>query len=262
MNTTPSSPAAATSAPLELWDFSFSMYPEKLRWALDFKKIPHRRHTLMPGPHALKLYPRFKQKSLPVLVSGDIVLKDSVPALAWLEQKFPAPALLPNDPGLKVRALAVAKKFDALGPITRRALFAELLPHAEYMAEVWSAGQPEAARTRYRAMFPWLVRPLMKLSMGITAAGAHDGRQHTRTALDFVAQHSRETGYLAGARFTLADLTAATILATTVVPPELGLPQPQPAGLLRWQAYWKGHPGLDYVRRIWRDHRGSSAAVP
>ena len=32
-----------------LWQYSFSNYNEKARWALDFKRIPHRRRSVMPG---------------------------------------------------------------------------------------------------------------------------------------------------------------------------------------------------------------------
>ena len=34
-----------------LWQFKYSHYNEKARWALDFKRIPHRRRSLLPGLH-------------------------------------------------------------------------------------------------------------------------------------------------------------------------------------------------------------------
>ncbi len=36
---------------LELLQFRHSPYNEKARWALDFKQLPHRRRSLLPGPH-------------------------------------------------------------------------------------------------------------------------------------------------------------------------------------------------------------------
>src|SRR5262249_52307823 len=36
----------------ELWQILVSMYPEKARWALDCKRVPHIRYSLLPGPHA------------------------------------------------------------------------------------------------------------------------------------------------------------------------------------------------------------------
>ena len=36
---------------IELLQFRHSPYNEKVRWALDLKRVPHRRHSLLPGPH-------------------------------------------------------------------------------------------------------------------------------------------------------------------------------------------------------------------
>ena len=35
-----------------LLQFTFSHYNEKARWALDFKRVPHVRRSLIPGPHS------------------------------------------------------------------------------------------------------------------------------------------------------------------------------------------------------------------
>jgi glutathione S-transferase len=36
---------------IELLQFRHSPYNEKVRWALDLKRVPHRRRSLLPGPH-------------------------------------------------------------------------------------------------------------------------------------------------------------------------------------------------------------------
>jgi glutathione S-transferase len=36
---------------IELLQFRHSPYNEKVRWALDLKRLPHRRRSLLPGPH-------------------------------------------------------------------------------------------------------------------------------------------------------------------------------------------------------------------
>ena len=37
-----------------LWHIPLSHYNEKVRWALDYKRIPHRRRSLLPmGPRSL-----------------------------------------------------------------------------------------------------------------------------------------------------------------------------------------------------------------
>ncbi len=37
-----------------LWQVQVSHYVEKVRWALDYKRIPHVRRSLLPGLHAVK----------------------------------------------------------------------------------------------------------------------------------------------------------------------------------------------------------------
>ena len=37
-----------------LWQLQISHYVEKVRWALDYKRVPHVRRTLLPGLQAVK----------------------------------------------------------------------------------------------------------------------------------------------------------------------------------------------------------------
>jgi glutathione S-transferase len=126
----------------------------------------------------------------------------------------------------------------------------------------FATGLAEWQQKLYVRAFPG-IRVIMILDMQINATGAEAGRALTQEALDFVAQHSAQTGYLVGDRFGIADLTAATILWPTCLPPEypVAVPEPRPAGWLHWLDRWQNHAGCDYVRRIYREHRGVSAAL-
>lgn len=247
----------------ELWHMPFSMYPEKARWALDYKRVPHVRHSLLPGPHAVQLIARFGQKAMPILRHEGKVQKNSAAVLDYVERTWPDPPLYPDDPALRERALEIQKWFDdEVGPALRRAVFHEWLPHTEYSARRIAAGRSEWQQKLYVSAFP-AVRVIMMLDMQINAAGAEAGRVRTQEALDFVAKNAERTGYLVGDRFSVADLTAATILMATCLPPEypVEIPRPLPSGWERWLERWQNHPGCEYVRRIYREHRGVSAAV-
>ena len=247
----------------ELWQIRFSMYPEKARWALDYKAVPHVRHSVLPGPHVVQLMPRFGQKSMPILRHQGRVLKDSAAVLEYLEEAYPNSPLFPTDPQQRARAMEIERWFDdEVGPALRRACFHELLPHTEYAARRFSHGLPEWRQKLYVAAFPG-VRAVMRMDMRISAAGAEAGRALTQEGLDFVARNSERTGYLAGDRFSVADLTAATILFPTCFPPEypVPVPTPLPEGWQRWAERWQKHPGREYVRRIYRQHRGQSVAI-
>lgn len=247
----------------ELWQMRFSMYPEKARWVLDYKGVPHSRRSLLPGPHVPQLFLRFGQKAMPVLRHQGQVMKSSAAVVDYLERQWPSPALYPSDPAPRERALEIQAWFDdEIGPAVRRAAFYEWLPHTTYAARCFADGAPEWQQKLYVLSFP-LIRSVMKLDMGIDADGAEHGRKLTEKALDFVAQHSSQTGYLVGDHFSIADVTAATVLQLCCLVPEypVEVPEPRPEGWQRWLERWDEHPGCEYVRRMYRDHRGKSAEI-
>lgn len=247
----------------ELWQMRLSMYPEKARWALDYKHVPHIRHSLLPGPHVVQLIARFGQKAMPILRHEGKVLKNSAAVLDYVEKTWPASPLYPRDPALRGQALEIQKWFDEkIGPGVRRACFHEWLPHTDYSARRIATGLSERQQKLYAWVFP-AIRAIMMLDMKINAASAEAGCTLTREALDFVAENSQRMGYLVGDQFSVADLTAATILMPTCLPPEypVEFPKPLPSGWQHWLERWKGHAGCEYVRRIYREHRGAIAAV-
>ena len=254
--------SAATQLPLELWQFRLSMYPEKARWALDYKGIPHVRRSCLPGPHIAVLVPRFRQKALPILTHGKSVIKGSAGISDYLEQAFPEPALYPADPALRARALELQTWFDDAGAHVRRAYFRDFLPSGAYAADLFSAGYPPLLRTLYRLAFPG-TRMVMKLDMMITDRGADEGLRRTQEALDIVIKNRGPAGYLVGDRFSVADLAAAVILQPVALPEEypVAFSQPRPPGLEKWLARWAAHPGIEWVREMYRRHRGQSAAT-
>ena len=82
----------------ELYDFRFSHYSEKARWALDFKGVPYTPRHLLPGFHlrtTRKLAPR---SCVPILKTDGAVIQDSTEIIDFLEQTFPDRSLTPPDP--------------------------------------------------------------------------------------------------------------------------------------------------------------------
>ncbi|TJY60025.1 glutathione S-transferase family protein [Sinimarinibacterium sp. CAU 1509] len=247
---------------IELWAFNFSMYPEIVRWALEHKGLDYSTHTLLPGPHVMQLLPRYGQRTVPVMKDGDQLFKQTLPMLEYLESQYPQHPLLPESPQQREQAWAIARRFaDKDGPWVRLAAFHDLLPHASYMARLWSQPFPTWARVAYVASFPVLVRPAMRATMGITAARAQHGVDITRAALDFIAEQTRDRDYLVGERFSIADLVAASVLFLTDFAPEYPVtpPQPYPAGLRRWLKRWDSHPGTAWVHRMYGLHRNRAA---
>lgn len=249
--------APMVESPIELHQFTRSHFNEKVRWALDFKKIPHVRIGYLPGPHALMIRRLSGQGQVPVLRMDGRVLCGSAHILDMLEQRFPTPALYPADAASRNEALALQARLDAeLGPEVRRAFFDAALDEGVYVAQAFDSDKPAWKRRAYEAAFP-LVRSVMKKSMNITPETGQRARQRVDGLLDFLAEQSAATGYLVGDRFTVADLTAAALLGPVapVEHPDMKPVEPRPPRLTALCAAWSGHPGMAWAMEIWRKHR-------
>jgi glutathione S-transferase len=78
--------------------------------------------------------------------------------------------------------------------------------------------------------------------------------------LDRIVAELGPNGYLVDSRFTVADLAAAALLFPLAWPAELqyDYPDPPPSKLIESLS---GHPGVDWIREIYRRHRGRSSAI-
>jgi len=107
----------------ELYDFTFSHYSEKARWALDFKGIPYTPRHLLPGFHlrtTRKLAPR---SSVPILKTDDAVIQGSAEIINFLDETFPSRSLTPPDPQDASAAIEWEKYLDVEIGVTLRLWF-------------------------------------------------------------------------------------------------------------------------------------------
>lgn len=247
-----------SSEPIELLQFRWSHYNEKARWALDWKRVPHRRRSLLPGPHGPLVMRLTRKTQVPVVRFGREVVAGSAAIIEALERRFPDPPLLPTDLAAREEALALERHFDdEVGPAVRCGIFGHLLETPAYVAWIFSNDRSTLTQAGYRALLP-LTRVIMARSMGIRGPASIEAAcEATQRALDLVAERSAHTGHLVGDAFTAADLTAASLLAPAVGPdhPEMSLPEPRPDALRRWLGRFAGHPGAAWVRETYRRHR-------
>ncbi len=205
-------------APPVLWQFRFSHFNEKARWALDWKGIAHVRRSLLPGFHVPRVLWMTGQKSVPVLVLDGETIHDSI--------------------------------------------FHELLPETEFAAAAFTLGCGPSTRRLYRALFP-AMRVVMNADMKINAASAARSQEKVLAALDRLEAELQPSGYLVGDRFSVADLTAAALLAPVVFPPEFPYapPGPLPAPVARWRDSLASRPACRWAGEMYRRHRGTSAEI-
>lgn len=247
----------------ELWQFTSSHFNEKARWALDFKRVAHIRHSLIPGFHVPVVKRMTGKTQVPVLKLNGVAVSDSSRIIEALESAYPEPALYPSDPVERRRALELEDFFDEeLGPYIRRWVFFMILPYPAFVRAAFVSHASAAARLAHRAMAP-IIGSLMRRQMDITPASAAVARGKTLKAMDRLEQELRPSGYLAGDRFTVADLTAAALLSPIARPPEFpyktALPMPEPFAKIRDDL--ASHRAVMWTLQTYARHRGKSAEV-
>jgi glutathione S-transferase len=119
-----------------LSQLQISHHNEQVRWALDYKRVPQIRHSLLPGLHIRKAKRLTRDTSTtPVLTIDRRSIGDSTRIIPAIKEGWPQPPLDPEDEAQRHRALELKKFFDErLGPHSRRAVYHELLPHPALVA--------------------------------------------------------------------------------------------------------------------------------
>ena len=249
-----------------LWQLEISHYNEKVRWALDYKHVPHIRRSLLPGLHMVKAKRLTGDTSTtPVLTIDGRSIGDSTRIIAAIEERWPQPPLYPEDPAQRGRALELEDFFDEqLGPHLRRAAYAELLPRPDLVRPLFSHGQPRPARILLRAGFPAL-RAAMRRKFEIDAESAAASRAKMSAAMDRLEREISPSGFLVGESFTVADLTAAALFYPVAHAPEYPYPTLADHDLPHaWRQFLDSlaeRPGGQWIADIYRSHRGRSAEV-
>ena len=250
-----------------LWQVQVSHYVEKVRWALDYKRVPHIRRSLLPGLHAVKAKRLTGDTSTaPVLTINGRSTGDSSRIIALIEERWPQPPLYPKDPAQRRRAVELEEFFDEeLGPHIRRAFYHELLPHPELVVPLFTQGRPRAARALLRTGFP-ILRVAMRRRFEISATAAANSRAKMVAAMDRLEREISPSGYLVGDRFTVADLTAAALFYPVPRPARFPYAMVADADLpdsfREFVDSLARRPGGQWVAQIYRQHRGASAELP
>lgn len=244
-----------------LWHLKPSPFNEKARWALDHKRVAHRRRAGIPGRNAKVARRLGAGETFPVLLLDGRAYGDSTWIVATLERKFADRPLYPDDPALRRRALELEDRFtDDLGPAVRIAIFDSVLVDPELTVEMFFGD----ASPRRRALLRGPAWPLIKRAFIGRVGLDMQAVQRAYDTITAVGEEIRGAGpYLAGDGFTVADLTLAAMTAPAVAPVEFPYRQPQ-----------RGHPAFARLREhlaaagledrtleLYARHRGESAEV-
>jgi glutathione S-transferase len=242
-----------------LWQLQISHYNEKIRWALDYKRIPHTRRSVLPGMHMLIAKRLTGIQTTPVLTIDGESIGDSSAILAAIEERWPEPPLLPENPLQRRRALRLEEYFDEeLGADIRRMLYWELLQRPDLVKPLFTNGQTLAARAAISAGYP-MMKVAMRRLMNIYEDPSAESRQKTLDALDALEKELGDSDYLVGNSFTMADLTAASLFYPLASPPEYPYPSVVPADVSdaarEFMDGVAGRRGVEWVAEMYHRHR-------
>ena len=247
-------------APPVLWQYNFSNFNEKVRWALDYKGIAHVRRSLLPNTPRAALFSL--RGTLPVLDLDGQRIVDSTRIIEALERRYPEPPLYPVNLDERRRTLELEDFFDEhVGHEVRRALFYEQRRNLDYVSALLTTGRGAMTRRVYRVLMSLPgSTSYQKRRYRFYGPDAERARTDVAAGLDRIVAELQPSGYLVGSEFTVADLSAAALLFVLAQPAELQYDYPEPprSELIESLA---DHPGVDWIRGIYRRHRGSSMAT-
>ena len=214
------------TAPAILITIPLSHYCEKARWALDRVALPYREEPHAPLLHRLATK-RSERGTVPVLVHGRRRFSDSTEILKHVDTVCGGDLLYPLDADLRRDVDALEERFDKeLGPHTRRWAYGQALQQTNSLRSLWARDVPPLEASVIQVITP-LVRRLVRMGYKITPENAQRSLERVRGELrqvdDLLSDGRR---FLAGERFTAADLTFAALAAPVLLPAECRAVQP------------------------------------
>lgn len=241
-----------------------SNFSEKARWALDRARIPYieERHAniLHKGP----VRRAGGQGTVPVLVAGGATYPDSNSILRWVDEQSSAAGagrLFPDDPAERAEVDEVITWCDErVAMASARWIFAQSLEGPTLARRITTEGVPAWERRTVPLLLP-IARHILYRNRRANPGRVESIRKAVSEALDGIADRLRDgRPYLAGDRFTAADITFAALSSLLFLPPQFGGaridPDELPLGRVDVDR-WREHPAGKHALAMYEKHRWS-----
>jgi glutathione S-transferase len=246
------------AAPLRLYTFSLSHFSEKIRWTLGAAGLTFEEVPWTPFFHVLRARRRGRATTVPVLETRDEAVQDSTRILLWLEKHRAPFSLMPADPAERAAALAAEARFDEVGEHVVRYAYSLVLDDAESVSRFWTTDATPWQTGVVRRFFP-VMRWIFRRKLRMNKANVARSRATIEAGITWLeSQTNTPTQYLVGGRLTVADLTAAALLAPLACPDEHPIygSTRYREGIAPLVSEWRDRPGFAWVRAMYRNHRG------
>jgi glutathione S-transferase len=246
---------------LRLVTIPISHYCEKARWALERVGTPYREERHVQGIHRLAARQAGGGRTVPVLVTPDGAIGESQDILRWVDARSPSEQrLFPERAADRSEVERICDRLDGeLGPRARRLIYVHMLTQRELALRFNNEGVPAWEDRTIRSGWP-IFRHFIVRVLGIRPGIEREDEAAVWRELDHVAELlSDGRPHLCGERFGAADLTFAAMSAAVTLPPEYGIPLPQPNVLPAPTAALveraRAHPAGRYALAIFAHYR-------
>ena len=185
---------------------------------------------------------------------------DSTRIVEALERRFADRPIYPADGEGLARALALEEFFDEhAGHDLRRIAFWDMRDERDYLTDLTSTGFGPGVRRWMRVSGP-VAWAYASRRYKFHEADVGRSRKQLVAALDRLVAELGGGDHLVGNDFTVADLTAASLLYPLAWPDEVQYSPPRPP---RWNFgdSISGHPAVAWIRETYRRYRGASAEI-
>lgn len=208
----------------------FSHFCEKARWGLDLARraggVSYIEEGHLPF-FSRRATKRHGGRQVPLLVTGDGVIADSTEILKWVDARLPADARLYTTPD----ALELEETLDArFGPDVRRVAYFHLMAEPKNLAAFFGSAPVPPIERRLMGLSPLrsVAFGLMRKGLGLEAPRVERSTARILETLAAMDTRLERSPYLAGDRFSAADLTFASLAGPLVMPPQYPLGWPAP----------------------------------
>ena len=220
--------AIRTARPAVFITIPLSHYCEKARWGLDRLGLPYREQAHAPLLHRLATTGKSAGGTVPVLLHGRHRLGDSTQILRYADACFGGDLLYPREAALRAVVEDLVQGFDKeLGVHSRRWAYAHLLSETKLLRAVWAQGLKPLQASLVPLIAPIAVR-LVRSGYRVTPETARRSLDRVNAVFRGVAAVlADERPFLAGNRFSAADLSFAALASPVLFPANCGAALPR-----------------------------------
>jgi glutathione S-transferase len=240
---------------MKLYQFPFSHFCEKARWALDHKGMTYETVNLLPGLHLKPVRKLAPRSCVPVLQDGSVIVQDSPAIITYLDTTYPPSPLTPRDPEAAREALEWEKTLDEqIGVNLRLWFYFHTLPDRARALNFLLTDAPWYGRPLFTLIFPQ-VREKMFQFMNINAQTAAQSEETLLAALEKLDAVLRQRRFLVADEFSRADLTACALLSPCCLPEDAEASAKFPLAVLELRTKLKQRRFFAWVREVYRAYR-------